>query len=335
MNWYDDPLFAAPLNGKAQNRFTPSFRLSIMTPWQDLDPNDKAPELQALFDCFSPILKRDCKRLVMEKRNGSKQIMREPKPADWKPFEVMAKAKKPGSGNFMFQSDVTGPGYAAAAGPSLARFTYSSEIRFDLHIPVADFEAGAIDMARLKSALSAIPHRTSTIGYGLALAERTSADLAMQERIALNYLALDVMKPTTYVWRGPYHDKPEAHWLRGINWITGIGEPFLSMLGGHSAIINDLPDAITGWQAKDIGISFFQCGDAPVPGRPDIDRDALDLYLALGQRLAPPPGGYPSTEYRPNAIWSDARDPDSLDLAWHRRFFDGPGSTWMKRADYA
>jgi hypothetical protein len=331
MTWYNDPLFAPPISGKAHNRFTPSFRLSIMTPWQDLDPNEKSGELQALFDCFTPVLKRDCTRMVMEKRNGFKQIMREPKPADWKPFEVMAASKKPGSGNFMFQSDGTGPGYAEACGASLARFTYSSEIRFDLHIPVVDFEAGALDMDRVKACLGNIPHRTSTLGYGLALAERTSADLAAQEQIALRYLALDVMKPTTYVWRGPYHDLPEAHWLRGVNWITGIGEPFLSMLGGHTAIMNDLPDAITGWESA-AGTSFFQCGAKPVPGRLDEDSAALDLYLAVGERLAPPPDGYPSTRYRPNTIWSDASNPDSLDLAWHRRFYDGAGSAWMERA---
>lgn len=75
------------------------------------------------------------------------------------------------------------------------------------------------------------------------------------------------------------------YWIAGITWLTGVGEPFLTWLGGAKAIGADLPAAIMCDEGPHGAI--FQLGPQPITGEAGVVNADLRLYHALGNRLQP------------------------------------------------
>jgi Protein of unknown function (DUF3396) len=338
MSWQNDPIFGGPSKSRLGKYSAPSFRLSLISTWPLLDPTVHVEAMQALFDLFQPILARHCTRIVIQKRAGMSQSKRAIQPSDWKPFELFASVPKVGSGDFMFQGGVNGDEYGSFRGPALARFVYSSCVYLDFHIPVEEFGSGGLDIAALQSVLGKIPWSSMVAGYGMTLSEHFSSGFD-EERdalapVALKYLTVDIQHPYGRNWRGDWED-PNSYWLSGIDWLTGIGEPFLSRFGGADAIIAKLPGGVTA-KRSDKNL-ILQLGPRPTAGGPDEPLSALQPYFAVANLLAPTLDGYPSTKHRVDNPFANHYDQkkDPRGLEWARRFIDGPQSAWMKRAGRA
>jgi hypothetical protein len=338
MKWTNDGILKGSGKTRLAQFTSPSFRFSMISSWPLLDPTANAKALQELFDLFQPILARHCTRIVIEKRAGMAQSKRSIKPADWKPFELFASVPKVGSGNFMFQGGVNGDEYGDFRGPAFARFVYSSCVFLDFHIPVEEFISGALDIDAVITVLGRIPWSSMIAGYGMTLMEDMDSGFEEERNelapIALKYPNVDVQHPYGRNWGGDW-DNPETFWLSGIDWLTGIGEPFLSRFGGADSIVSRLPAGVTGVRGP-VNI-ILQLGDKPTAGGPDEPASALEPYFAVAKLLAPSPDGYPSAKHRVNNPFANHYDQkkDPRGLEWARRFIDGPQSAWMKRAGRA
>jgi len=111
-----------------------------------------------------------------------------------------------------------------------------------------------------------------------------------------------------------------SFWIAGINWITGVGEPFLSALGGANQLANNAPEGVSTIAGPHS--VAFRVGSAPLAGD---DRSAIGVYRALGDILQP--FDYPSEDNPPMApVFGDMMPKESLD--WARRFYTG---NWLGR----
>jgi len=167
-----------------------------------------------------------------------------------------------------------------------------------------------------------IPFISLTIGYGLSISNRFSYGdsgglFGQLIPVGRKYPALDIV----HVDKRSYFDGDESMFEKiglaaGINWITGVGEPFFSR-GGGAKLGEGLPAGITS-ETGPYGI-IFRLGDSPITGQAGVDDATLPLYYALGERLAP----LWSPSLRNDPVFGDNYARESL--AWERRFFDGGG----------
>lgn len=198
-------------------------------------------------------------------------------------------------------------------------------INLDISIPVADFDAGGFDVVGLKAALLSVPAVTAIAGYGMGFTDTFGSlgggDWSLAP-IAKRYPALDLLRPVNRTWRGAQPDNFKEYWLVGINWLTLVGEPILSRLGGVAKITRDLDPRIT-WQEGDNTV-LFQLGPRPITGRKSVDDDLLPLYSELGARLKPLGDDFPSASWRTHSVFGyvDHDESKIVNNDWSRRFYD-------------
>ncbi|RUS65018.1 DUF3396 domain-containing protein [Pseudorhodobacter sp. E13] len=340
MSWTEDPVF----EGEQEDRHNqlclwarPAFRLGLLSSVEQGHPFDYVDDYHALFKVFEPILRRDAERLLMTDRNLKKPRQRKSiKTEDWTPFHYLQEKvsrARPTFIGFNFQSGQTAPdgispsGWRAHevhdAGPTGFRWHVTTTSWLDATVPVADIEDGTFDIAALRAALLRLPVRSGLGGYGLCMSQdingygpKSNAYAAYP--VAVKFPALD----TTYLdkrgWLNGDDDKPEKTWILGINWLTLVGEPFLSRAGGIAALTDGLDPRIEWWQGRDTVL--FQLGPRPITGQAGVDDDMLPLYRELGARLAPPGDTAPSAAH-PRHLFGNRRD--GVSVALERRFYGG------------
>lgn len=335
MNWSDDPIFLGEPDDpwRVSQYSRPAFRLSILSSYERAHPFIHGEAWQALFDCFSPILKNRCDRLLMiEKPGGSPRRRKSIIATDWRPFDHMRSVIPADDGHwigFWFQSGGnTADGYVDY-GPTLFNFWVGTIVQADITIPVDALPH--LDMEAVRKALCAIPYGTAVGGYGLSLSEAINNG-SMDEfaenliPIARKFPALDICHNGFRYWFADYEYDLSTYWLAGVNWLTGVGEPFLSALGGAAALKDGLPPGIRAEEGN--RSMLFQLGARPVTGQAGTADGDLSLFHALGARLKPRGWGWPSEKKPPNRIFGEGHDTESL--AWFRRFYDGPTADWWR-----
>lgn len=342
MSWTEDPIF----EGDQEDRHNqlclwarPAFRLGLLSSVKQGHPFDFVEEYHALFKVFEPILRRDAERLSMTDQNLKKPRRRKSiKAEDWTPFHHIHETvdhTRPTFIGFDFQMGRTAPdgispsGWRAKevhdAGPTKFCWHVTDTAWLDATVPVADIVDGTLDIEALRAALLRLPVRSGLGGYGLCMSQdingygpKDSAHAAFP--VATKFPALDIAYLDKRGWTNGSDDNPARTWILGVNWLTLIGEPFLSRAGGVAAITDGLDPRIQWWQGRDTVL--FQLGSRPITGQAGVDDDLLPLYHELGARLAPPGDTAPSTT-NPRNIFGNRRNVASV--AYERRFY---GSTW-------
>jgi len=292
MTWEDDPIF----KGQGGQLWTlgdavaPCFRLSAYFPYREAHPYTNTEAFEELFACFAPILRDHCDRIRMWDRPGAKaRRATKIKAGDWTPFRhlksVYSDVEHGIWTGFYFIDRREDREMAGGKPCSFRYFVYGDATILDACVPLGDWRAGRLDIAAVKAALQKIPYYSMVAGYGLSLRETYHANELPP--IALKYPALDLAAATSRnYFPDEWPDKERNHyWIAGISWLTGIGEPFLTWLGGTKAITNGLPAAILVDEAQH-GV-IFQLGPQPITGEAGVDDAHLQLYHALGQRLRP------------------------------------------------
>lgn len=334
--WYEDALFqpqaAERPDPDAISSFaSPAFRLAILSSVNIGHPFKHLDAYSRLFDVFKPILQRDAERLLMiETAGGYPRRRKSIKAEDWKPFEHLADKVPADDGFFIgfhYQSgfvdlkmqdwDIDN---VFDKGPTSFLFSVTGCVQLDATIPVADWQSGALDIDKLLVALEDLPITTGMAGFGLSLSEENGMNAEAGRNlmpVAEKFPVLDISRNRYREWEGYDEKKPGLYWLAGINWLTFVGEPLLTTLGGADVISQGLPDAIKVTKAPNWVL--FQLGDRPITGEAGVDDDLLPLYHTLGAKLQPKGNGRPSAERRRAAVF------DHIDksLDWERRFYDG------------
>jgi hypothetical protein len=327
MAWFDDPVFNANTTGGSDKDAVsyysaPAFRLAILSPFDQAHPFKFRDAYNALFNSFRPILEKHTTRLLMVERPGGYPRRRKSiKPEDWQPFDHMQNIIPADDGHFIGFSFLSG---AQNKGPTTFRLSVTGCVHLDVTIPVSAWLSGAQDIDQVKSALSQLPFGTGICGYGLSLSDDrgtcTMGAVGNESllEVAEKYPALDVAGNFFRSWNGIIEYNPRAFWLAGVNWLTLVGQPFLSTLGGVEEISRGLPSEIVITKTK-YGV-LFQLGARPITGEKNVDDDLLPLYHALGRKLQPVGDGVPSERHRRAAVFGNKVD---VSLKWERRFYDG------------
>ena len=344
-NWYDDSLFQGDADDGVRqlNKFaTPVFRLTLQSHWQQGHPFEYQDQYAKLFSVFEPYLRRDAGRLVMVETAGTRPRRRTSiTDDDWQPFQQMQDKVLSGANPADEISEWRFIGFDYQASPKAEKRSGAGATKFFLHvreainldvsIPVADFDAGGFDVAGLKAALLTIPAVTAIAGYGMGFTDSFGSlgggDASLR-LIAERYPALDLLRPVNRTWRGAHPDNFKEYWLVGINWLTLVGEPILSRLGGVAKITRGLDPRIT-WQEGDNTV-LFQLGPHPITGQKSVDDDLLPLYFELGARLKPLGDDFPSASWRTQDVFGSVGDNELklLNNDWSRRFYD---RRWFER----
>lgn len=324
-DWINAPFFADQGPAAIGATLSPAFRVTGFFPYRAAHPYTLTDAWEAVFACFKPIVEERCDRIRMWEMPGAKaRRSKAVQTADWHPFRhLKAVHSNVDSGIFTGFSfaDSTDDKDMSGRGPTAFRFFVGSSIRLDATVSVADWNAGRLDIDAVCAALSALPFVSFTAGLGFCLSERHAQGddggfLGRMMPAAHRYPVLDTMHAERRAFfSGDERDFPKIG-LAGINWITGVGEPFFSK-GGGAKLGQGLPDGVTAETGKH-GI-VFRLGDAPITGEAGVDDATLPLYHALGQRLKT----VWSPQPRPSPVFGDDYPRESL--AWERRFFDGPG----------
>ncbi|RYH40214.1 MAG: DUF3396 domain-containing protein [Alcaligenaceae bacterium] len=168
--------------------------------------------------------------------------------------------------------------------------------------------------------MQALPYVSALGGFGLSLAERFRADpddkFAALAEYARRHPAVDVGRDEDRsFFSGPPADFP-ALGVAGINWLTGVGEPFRSQLQRTVGRDAAPPPAGVELMQGPHG-TLYRLGAAPVTGQTGVSDATLPLYRWLGARIA--------KVYFPHA--DDPRAPvfgamrKSQSLEWERRFY--------------
>lgn len=337
--WYEDPVFDGdPSDGHFQlSRFaTPAFRLSLKSFWRQGHPFEYLDEYRRLFSVFEPILRRDAERLLMIETAGKKPRRRKSiTNDDWDPFgHLMSKVL---SGDdpageisewrfvgFDFQHGFNGDD-RHDIGPTKFFLNITDAVQLDAYIPVPDFAEGRLDVDALKQALLALPVVTAIAGYGMCISDtfdwpHDGGNALLP--VARKFPVLDLCVPGNRSWRGAGADEFKEFWLNGINWLTLVGEPVLSALGGADAVTRDLSPDIQWSKGRDTVL--FQLGPRPITGERGADDALLPLYFALGDRLRPLDGHYPSANGRTQYPFGHVGDQQHKECNndWARRFYD-------------
>jgi Protein of unknown function (DUF3396) len=327
MAWYRDDLFLQRDLGNLEELggfASPAFRVSAQGSLDTAHPHDHVEAYHRLFEVFEPSLRQNAKRLVVNEVGGAKPRRRTSiTNADWRPFHhlktVVPEDDRHWIG-FDFQSGKSSE--LADAGPAGFRFRVARAVQLDATISVPEFDANQINLAQLKEALLALPVASAIAGYGL------KASLYVDERdwkrelfipVAKAYSALDVCPSPLRSWFAEHDADFNQSWICGINWLTLIGEPYLSALGGPDVLLEDLPSAIKA-EVSDHAM-LFQLGEWPITGETGKDDELLSLYHALGARLQPLGEGCPSVRHPRGPVFGV--DSKEISLLWERRFYDG------------
>jgi Protein of unknown function (DUF3396) len=335
MAWHDDPIFKGNPSDpfRLETFASPAFRLSMLASFDQAHPFAYLEAYRTLFDVLRPCLERRAERLLMIEKPGAAARRRKTiTPADWDPFGHMASVIPADDGHFIgfqFQSGFRDLGTGDAgeniydAGPALFRFWVGSIIDLDATISVDDWNSGMLDVERLKAAILQIPASTALAGFGLALSDLADNSAAVRHQrnlvaVADKYPALDVSHNGRRRWFADYERDLAGYWLAGINWLTFLGEPFLSSLGGADKVTSGLPPAIEVSRSAQ-GV-LFQLGQSPIAGEAGADDLLLSLYRALGEKLKPKAGGHPSKKNPRHPVFGEPYKAESL--AWERRFYD-------------
>ena len=327
MSWHDDDLFKAvhpdsldELGGIA----SPAFRLTAQGSLNDAHPLDHVDAYDRLFQVFRPVLERFAERLAFTEVAGAKARRRiSITKDDWQPFHHLRSVVPDDDRHwvgFDFKSGKTEKVFDK--GPTGFRLRVARTVQVVATVPVSALESGEIDIQRLKDAMLGLPVRSAIAGYGMA----TSAFFDGHEYarahmlpVARKYPVLDVCPSPLRAWFSDRDNDVNDNWVTGVNWITLVGEPYLSVLGGADAITNSLPDGI---EARVAGNAvLFQIGECPITGQVGVDDGMLPLYRALGDRLKPQGNGCPSQEHPRQPVFGEEYSDSSL--LWDRRFFDG------------
>lgn len=304
---------------------SPAFRLTAYFPYQAAHPYVLTEAWEALFACFEPIIHDRCDRVRMWDKPGAKaRRSKVIQTADWHPFThlkaVYSDVEHGIYTGFSF-ADRADDADLSGRGPCAFRFMVKPVIQLDATIAVEDWRDGRLDLDATLGALQALPFISFVAGYGLCLSERFAEGdrgsfLGQMIPVARRLPALDIMHADARAWIDGDESNFAQMGLAGVNWITGIGEPFFSK-GGKAKLSEGLPTGISSETGKN-GI-IFRIGDKPITGEAGVDDGTLPLYQALGTRL--------KTLWSPNSrlspVFGDHYARESL--AWERRFFDGAG----------
>ena len=319
--WTSDPLLTRDGGSEIAEAASPAFRLSASFPYRAAHPYVLTAQWEALFALFEPILRRHCDRIQMWDNPGAKaRRSKAIQPGDWAPFTHLRSVNADvDDGMFVgfYFVDASDTREMRGRGPAAFRFFVGSAIRLDACIPLEEWHAGALDVGGLVTALQALPYISFAAGYGLCLSDRFAQGdggefLGQLMPLASRYPALDLVHAEKRTWiSGSEHELADIG-LTGINWLTGVGEPFFSA-GGREKLGTGLSDAI-GTAVGPHGI-VFRLGHQPVSGEAGVDDAPLGLYAELGARLRPLWQPQP----RPSPVFGDDFPRESL--AYERRFF--------------
>lgn len=343
--WYEDAVFEGdPSDEHFQlKKFsTPAFRLSLKSFWRQGHPFQYLEEYQQLFSVFEPILRRDAERLLMVETAGVKPRRRKGiKDGDWQPFHHLRSkvlsvddpADEISEWRFVgfdFQHGFNGED-RYDIGPTKFFLNVTDAVQLDAYIPAQDFETGHLDIEALKQALLALPIVTAIAGYGMCISDTLDWPYGGNwtlKPVAKKFPVLDICLPGNRVWRGAEDHEFKEFWLNGINWLTLVGEPILSALGGVDKITRGLNPEIS-WQVGKENV-LFQLGPRPITGEKGVDDELLPLYFELGKRLRPLDGNYPTFPGRTQYPFGYVEDQASKELNndWARRFYD---RRWFER----
>lgn len=345
MKWYQNPVFEGrpeDLDMQISKIATPAFRMSLQSSIYHAHPLDYVEEYSALFELFEPILQRDATRLLfIEPPRLNKRRRKKILPEDWEPFRYQREIISDDDRTFIgfdFQSgDNNNPhNRRYDIGPTKFYARVDSNIRLDASIPVEDFLTGALDIDRLKACLFDLPIHSGLAGYGMCISDTLDWPVYTHGLIepARRFPVLDLCASIDRSWvldsgygERDYRDGRHM-WLGGLNWLTHVGEPFLSRLGGLKAVTDGLDSRIIWDTGKDAVV--FQIGERPITGQAGIDDDLLPLYFELGQRLQPPDDGCPSTRYPFHRVFGGNPTEYPENVHWARRFYDGPDGPWFR-----
>lgn len=156
------------------------------------------------------------------------------KPEDWTPFtRLLAAYDTVEDGIFVsFQFvDRRDEKDDFGRGPTMFQFNASVTIRMDICISVPDWLAGKLDINAVITALQKLPYLSFCAGYGLCMSEQAVNGVFPESHgVVQKYPALDVAHPGLIAH---YSEDPiQEVGICGINWLTGIGEPFRTQAGG-------------------------------------------------------------------------------------------------------
>ncbi|RCW79888.1 type VI immunity family protein [Paracoccus lutimaris] len=333
MSWINDPIF----NGSHEEHgrillsqtARPAFRLGLLSSIHQAHPFEFVDEYQRLFEVFEPILRRDAKRLKFWEEPGLIRRRKSIQKGDWTPFAHLKASVPPPDFTFVgfeFQSGKTVDDIHDA-GPTSFRVRITDTSWLDATVPVDALDDGTLDVDELKAALLAIPTRSGFAGYGLCLSQDHHGTGPSQGyrtyEVARKFPAIDTQYLSSRGWANGSDDDPNRTWILGLNWLTLVGEPFLSRMGGVTSITDGLPSEIT-WEKGNETV-LFQIGDRPITGEAGIDDALLPLYFELGARLQPPGDVTPSRKY-PRPVFVNTLQNEGVD--WDRRFYD---RRWFKK----
>jgi hypothetical protein len=320
--WHDDGIFAT--GGALHGEANPVFRLTGYFPYHQAHPYVMPDGWQALFDCFVPLVREHCDKIIVRDRPGakarrSKRIVE----ADWRPFHQLAIAESDVAAgiftgfSFLDRADgLEGNGRR----PCSVRFFVGSSIRFEACIPLQDWTQGRLPLGAVIEALHALPYVSVMAGYGLSLGQRYAGSDAAATHLALSayaerYPVIDVARDEDRsFFPGSPRDYPLIG-ICGINWLSGIGEPFRSRAGGAKALVEHAPSDIK--VADGPFGTLFRLGAEPISGEAGVDDSALPHYSWLGSRLSP---AWNPEEDDPRAPVF-VRGAQSKSLVWERRFY--------------
>jgi hypothetical protein len=326
MAWHHDKLFQTDDPNDLDQLgsiATPAFRLSAQGTLRDAHPLDHVAAYDQLFQIFKPFLQRHAERLAMNEKPGGAQRRRKSiQSIDWQPFHHLKNVVPYDDRWFVgfdFKSGTTKQ--LMGRGPTGFRCRVDKTVQIDATISIPDFESGALDVEALKTTLLQLPLRTAVAGFGMATSayfDTRNYPLALLLPVAQKYPVLDVCPSPQRSWFSTNDDSFNHSWISGINWLTLVGEPFVSALGGVSALVNGVPPEVkTTVSRKTV---LFQLGDRPITGQHNEDDALLPLYHTIGRKLQPRGDGCPSDKHPRRPVFGDNTD---LSLMWERRFYDG------------
>lgn len=324
-SWLDDLDIRNDWGRKAM----PAFRLCAYFPLT-IHPYHYIAHYERLFALYRPTLEENAKIIrIFETPGADARDEIQIQPEDWTPFEQICKVKEAdieAAYWFGFEFFDREDKDLEGVGPNKFDFmVWHDRIALDACISVEAWRAGRLNIDQLLGALAALPCWTALAGYGAALSDscdnggyspvKQDVGVPTQRYEVLDLCHRDMRKAVVV------SDDPEDCGIAGINWITLVGEPYLSRVGGFSMLRKALPQAVEmtnlGW-----GV-VLRLGPEPIAG----DRESgenTSLYHAVGNVLRPV--GYPVLAARDEMVFGD----EQTSVIWQRRFYD-PADAHVKK----
>lgn len=320
--WDGDAFRAQAQELGFEEHLAPAFRLTAYVRYETGHPYLLTEQWQALFDLFRPILKMRCDKLKLWPEPGGKPRRGlKIKPDDWQPFDVLKSVHDDvEDGIFIAFRFLAKENSDYGDGPAATsfRFYVGSVIMVDACIELEDWSTNKLNVPSLIAALQQLPYLSVIAGYGLRMSSRFDTGDAGDyfgnlRPLAARYPVLDMgYEDSRSYFPG---DLSEVHEIgvAGINWLTGIGEPFRAKAG--SGLTLDLPSGLRA----DVGPhgTLFQIGDGPITGEAGVSDMQLPLYHELGTRIAQ--AWAPNEDMHRSPVFGEMLEDESL--AWERRLY--------------